>query len=161
LCTASVLEVDSFNSSDDDLAAFQKTLPPLSSDAMSRTSIAYEFTYHYAMVPLRLASACRKVHSALTGPKARQQNEIEEQSLHEVWDALEKSWKDFDGLRMLGTSGNVHEEDVDRYIHGWQVSKPAVMKFICFNLSFRRSSFSSAVSSVPTGSPNASTLTLW
>ena len=125
LRTASVLEVNSFSSSDDDLAAFQKTLPPL--DAMSRTStIAYEFTYRYAMVPLELASACRKVHSALTGPKARQQNEIEEKSLHEVWDALEKSWKDFDNLRMLGTSGNVHEEDVDRYIHGWQVSKSAV-----------------------------------
>ena len=73
------------------------------------------------MVPLELASACRKVHSALTGPKARQQNEIEEKGLHEVWDALEKSWKDFDNLRMLGTSGNVHEEDVDRYVHGWQV----------------------------------------
>ncbi|KAH9997486.1 hypothetical protein BJV77DRAFT_941252 [Russula vinacea] len=108
--------------SDDDLASFQKTLPPLNSDAMSRTStIAYEFTYRYAMVPLELATACRKVHSALTGPKARQQNEIEEQSLHEVWDTLEKSWKDFDNLRMLGTSGNVHEEDVDRYIHGWQI----------------------------------------
>ncbi|KAH9998171.1 hypothetical protein BJV74DRAFT_825872 [Russula compacta] len=108
--------------SDDDLASFQKTLPPLNSDAMTRTStIAYEFTYRYAMVPLELASACRKVHSALTGPKARQQNEIEEKSLHEVWDALEKSWKDFDNLRMLGTSGNVHEEDVDRYIHGWQI----------------------------------------
>lgn len=108
--------------SDDDLAAFQKTLPPFDSDTMSRTStIAYEFTYRYAMVPLNLASACRKVHLALTGPKARQQNEIEEQSLHEVWDALEKSWKEFDNLRMLGTSGNVHEEDVDRYIHGWQI----------------------------------------
>lgn len=130
---------------------------------MSRTStIAYEFTYRYAQVPLELASACRKVHSALTGPKARQQNEIEEQSLHEVWDALEKSWKDFDNLRMLGTSGNVHEEDVDRYIHGWQVSKPAVSHAIyLFNISFRRSSSSSAVSSVPTGSPKASTLTLW
>jgi hypothetical protein len=89
---------------------------------MTRSStIAYEFTYRYAMVPLELASACRKVHLALTGPKARQQNEIEEKGLHEVWDALEKSWKDFDNLRMLGTSGNVHEEDVDRYIHGWQV----------------------------------------
>ncbi|KAH9981533.1 hypothetical protein BGW80DRAFT_1270701, partial [Lactifluus volemus] len=67
-----------FHSSDDDLASFQKTLPPIT------------FTYRYAMVPLELASACRK------------------------------SWKDFDNLRMLGTSGNVHEEDVDRYIHGWQ-----------------------------------------
>ena len=130
---------------------------------MSRTStIAYEFTYRYAMVPLELATACRKVHSALTGPKARQQNEIEEQSLHEVWDTLEKSWKDFDDLRMLGTSGNVHEEDVDRYIHGWQVCKPAVSRaFYFFNISFRRSSFLSAVSSVLTGSPNGSTLTLW
>ena len=123
----SLKELTCFSSSDDDLASFQKTLPPLNSDAMTRTStIAYEFTYRYAMVPLGLASACRKVHLALTGPKARQQNEIEEQSLHEVWDALEKSWKDFDNLRMLGTSGNVHEEDVDRYVHGWQVSKPAI-----------------------------------
>jgi hypothetical protein len=115
---------------------------------MIRTStVAYEFTYRYSMVPLELASACRKVHAALTGPKARQQNEIDEKSLHEVWDALEKLWKDFDNLRMLGTSGNVHEEDVDRYIHGWQVCR------LCFtsgtsllNPSFRRSSFSSAVS---------------
>ncbi|KAH9039040.1 hypothetical protein EDB84DRAFT_1478375 [Lactarius hengduanensis] len=108
--------------SDDDLTSFQKTLPPLDSDAMTRAStVAYEFTYRYAMVPLELASACRKVHAALTGPKARQQNEIDEKSLHDVWDALEKLWKDFDNLRMLGTSGNVHEEDVDRYIHGWQI----------------------------------------
>ncbi|KAF8275264.1 hypothetical protein EI94DRAFT_1560073 [Lactarius quietus] len=108
--------------SDDDLTSFQKTLPPLDSDAMTRTStVAYEFTYRYAMVPLELASACRKVHAALTGPKARQQNEIDEKSLHDVWDALEKLWKDFDNLRMLGTSGNIHEEDVDRYIHGWQI----------------------------------------
>ncbi|KAI0306791.1 hypothetical protein B0F90DRAFT_1693299 [Multifurca ochricompacta] len=108
--------------SDDDLASFQKTLPALNNDAMMRTStVAYEFTYRYAMVPLELASACRKVHAALTGPKARQHNEIDEKSLHEVWDALEKSWKDFDNLRLLGTSGNVHEEDVDRYIHGWQI----------------------------------------
>jgi len=105
---------------------------------MTRTStIAYEFTYRYAMVPLELASACRKVHSALTGPKARQQNEIEEKSLHEVWDALEKSWKDFDNLRILGTSGNVHEEDVDRYIHGWQVRQAVVsLGFLLFIFSF-------------------------
>ncbi|KAI0273782.1 hypothetical protein BC834DRAFT_855583 [Gloeopeniophorella convolvens] len=109
--------------SDDDLATFQKTLPPLNSDTMMRSSaVAYEFTYRYASASLDLASACRKVHAALTGPKARQQQtEIDEKSLHEVWEALEKSWKDFDNLRMLGTTRHVLEEDVDRYIHGWQI----------------------------------------
>lgn len=112
------------------------------------SSVAYEFTYRYAMVPLELASACRKVHAALTGPKARQQNEIDEKSLHDVWDALEKLWKDFDNLRMLGTSGNVHDEDVDRYIHGWQVCRSCNSgDLLVFNLSFRRSSYLNAVSS--------------
>jgi len=95
----------------------------MNSSTMTRTSLAYEFTYRYAVVPLQLASACRKVHAALTGPKARQQNEIDEKSLHEVWAILDKSWKDFEDLRQLGTVGIVHEEDIERYINGWQVCK--------------------------------------
>jgi hypothetical protein len=131
------VEVDTFNSSDDDLAAFQEAMSlQLNRDTMSHTHSAYEETYHYAMVPLELSLACRKLHSALTGPKARQQSAVDVNSLYEVWGALAKLWNDFDNLRTSKTFENIHQEEVDRYIHGWQVSKPAASHIVYLFISF-------------------------
>ena len=88
---------------------------------MSRASVSFEFWYRYSAPALELASACRRVHASLTGPKARQQNDVDEESVSQVWVTLDKAWSDFENLRHLGTGGIVHEEDVERYIHGWQV----------------------------------------
>ncbi|KAI0313076.1 hypothetical protein OF83DRAFT_1066098, partial [Amylostereum chailletii] len=107
--------------SDEDLASFQKTLPSASGDNMSRASVSFEFWYRYSAPCLELAAACRKVHAALTGPKARQRNDVDEDSIHQVWAVLDKAWSEFEDLRHLGTGGIVHEEDVERYIHGWQI----------------------------------------
>jgi len=107
------------HSTDSDLSSFEATLPPLSDP--SGESASYSFTYRYATIPIRIASICRQVHAALTGPKARQSNDIDEERLHDAWDALDQCWKDFDGLRQFGTSPIVQAEDVERFIDGWQI----------------------------------------
>ncbi|KAI0063471.1 hypothetical protein BV25DRAFT_434001 [Artomyces pyxidatus] len=107
--------------SDEDLESFRDTLPAHGSNSATRPNQAFEFAQCYANVALDLGSVCRKIHAVLTGPRARRCDQIDEQTMHEVWAALDKCWKDFDDLRKLGTSGNIQEEDVDRYIHGWQI----------------------------------------
>ncbi|CCM06228.1 uncharacterized protein FIBRA_08474 [Fibroporia radiculosa] len=103
----------------EDLAAFERTLPPLGDN--SGTSATYAFSYRYATVPIRIASVCRDIHAVLTGPKARQSHELDEDKLHDAWETLDQCWKSFDGLRQYGTDGFVQVEDVERYIDGWQI----------------------------------------
>ncbi|KAI0781054.1 hypothetical protein BD413DRAFT_464064 [Trametes elegans] len=105
--------------SDDDLTAFEATLPPLGSDA--GPSAGYASAFRFATVPIRIASVCREVHAALTGPKARQCDDLDEQRLEEAWDTLERCWRELDGLRQLGISGTIQPEDVERFIDGWQI----------------------------------------
>jgi len=81
----------------------------------------YSFSYRYATIPIRIASVCREIHAALTGPKARQSPGIDEGKLHRAWETLDQCWKDFDGLRQLGTDGFLQAEDIERFIDGWQV----------------------------------------
>ncbi|TFY59031.1 hypothetical protein EVJ58_g6036 [Rhodofomes roseus] len=104
---------------DDDLASFERTLPPAAES--SGTSSLYAFSSRHAAIPIRIASVCRDVHAALTGPKARQCREIDENKLHDAWEILDQCWKDFDGLRHLGTDGFVQVEDIERFIDGWQI----------------------------------------
>jgi len=81
----------------------------------------YSFSYRYATIPIRIASVCREIHAALTGPKARQSPGIDEGKLHRAWETLDQCWKDFDGLRQLGTDGFLQAEDIERFIDGWQI----------------------------------------
>ncbi len=105
---------------DDDLTAFEATLPPLGNDGGPSSS--YAFAYRFATIPIRIASVCRDVHAVLTGPKARQRDDIDEDSLQDALDMLERCWRDLDGLRQFGAYGVVQMEDVERFIDGWQVS---------------------------------------
>ncbi|KAI0957620.1 hypothetical protein AcW1_005952 [Taiwanofungus camphoratus] len=104
---------------DDDLSSFETTLPPLGDN--SGSSANYAFAFRYATIPIRIASVCRQVHSALTGPRARQSHEVDEEKLHDAWDTLDRCWKQFDELRQFGTDGFVQAEDIDRFIDGWQI----------------------------------------
>ena len=61
------------------------------------------------------------MHAALTGPKARQREDLDEAKLEEAWKTLERCWTDLDGLRHLGTCGIIQPEDIERFIDGWQV----------------------------------------
>ena len=72
-------------------------------------------------VPINISSLCRDIHAALTGPKARQRNELKEDMIQYVWDGLDRCWKELDGLRSATTGDAIDEVDMERFIHGWQV----------------------------------------
>ena len=107
--------------SEDDLHAFQATLPLVAPHSPPAAVNNYSIALRYSKTPIRLSSICRKVHAALTGPKARQRDEIDEEQLRMAWDELEIAWDELDALRNFGTAGIVHSEDVDRFVNGWQV----------------------------------------
>ncbi|RPD66016.1 hypothetical protein L226DRAFT_454081 [Lentinus tigrinus ALCF2SS1-7] len=104
---------------DDDLTAFEATLPPLGNDGGASSS--YAFAYRFATIPIRIASLCRDVHAVLTGPKARQRDDIDEDAIQDAWEVLDRAWRDLDGLRQFGAYGIVQVEDIERFIDGWQI----------------------------------------
>ncbi|KAG8746510.1 hypothetical protein FRC10_004644 [Ceratobasidium sp. 414] len=86
---------------DDDLSSFQITFPSLA--------------------PIRLSSACRQIHAALTGPKAKRKEDVNEPGLKDAWEALGRSWEEFEGLRHVGPVGIIQTEDTERFVNGWQI----------------------------------------
>ncbi|EUC65044.1 fungal zn(2)-cys(6) binuclear cluster domain protein [Rhizoctonia solani AG-3 Rhs1AP] len=86
---------------DDDLSSFQITFPSLA--------------------PIRLSSACRQIHAALTGPKAKRKEDVNERGLKDAWEALSRSWEEFEGLRHVGPVGIIQTEDTERFVNGWQI----------------------------------------
>lgn len=111
----------SHDRSDDDLNAFQTTLLPVAGQSSSDV-VNYSIVYHFAKTPIRLSTICRQVHAALTGPKARQRDQIDARRLREAWDGLEQAWEELEDLRQLPTANVMQPEDVNRFVNGWQVS---------------------------------------
>ncbi|KIP09099.1 hypothetical protein PHLGIDRAFT_126553 [Phlebiopsis gigantea 11061_1 CR5-6] len=105
--------------SDDDLAVFEGTLPART-DSSPGFSI-YIFTFRYVAVPLRISSVCRIIHTALTGPMAKQREGVKEDLLNKVWGSLDRLWQDLEDLRKFGTGEIIEVEDMERFIHGWQI----------------------------------------
>jgi hypothetical protein len=111
---------------DDDLKMFQQELPPAPSfnpRALQTTNMTYSLAFQYATAPIRLASACRKVHAALTGPKARAAKRLDGEKLEDTWESLTLCWEEFESLRPIQRSDHVTNEDTTRFIDGWQVSR--------------------------------------
>lgn len=88
---------------------------------LARSQITVTHSRRWALAPLRLAAACRKVHGALTGPKACSQSEVDENKLHEAWESIERCWEEFESLRTLGLLGILTVEEADRFVDGWKV----------------------------------------
>lgn len=84
-------------------------------------AVNYQMAYQYAKIPLRISAICRQVHSALTGPKARQRNQIDASRVHEAWNSLAHAWDELESLRHFGTTDAMSPEEVERFINGWQV----------------------------------------
>jgi len=108
------------NSADDDLITFQ-SLPDGANLALAPSQLNLSYSRRWALAPLRLASACRLVNSALTGPKARERQNIDEAKLKDAWEAIETSWEEFESLRQLGLLGILTEEEANRFVDGWKV----------------------------------------
>lgn len=92
---------------------------------MQPSNVTYSLAFQYATAPIRLASACRKVHAALTGPKARAAKRLDGTKLEETWEALARCWEEFEGLRSIQRRDYINNEDTVRFVDGWQVGIPA------------------------------------
>jgi hypothetical protein len=97
----------------------------------SRTSLLYQLTTHHFDLILRVAAVCRKIHTVLTGPRARQLAADQGGSLNlndmrAIWDDLHRCWDGFEGARDSGlwngaVDGICPPQDVDAFVSGWQV----------------------------------------
>jgi hypothetical protein len=110
----------------DDLHLFETTLPPLDHSnrrADSPRFQEYATIYQFFSVPLKLSAACRMVHSALTGPMAKQRKIVDENQLQTAWSILDKAWHDIDHVRSLCVQGtaSVSQDEVERFIASWQI----------------------------------------
>ncbi|KAI5122045.1 hypothetical protein M0805_006030 [Coniferiporia weirii] len=114
--------------SDDDLAAFERTLLPVGTH-IPASALGYSLALRYAKTPVRLSSVCRQVHATLTGPKARQRGEIDASQLHDIWNSLGHAWEDLESLRHYPTGDFNQPLEVDRFVNGWQI-----IIFECFNV---------------------------
>ncbi|KAG8808002.1 hypothetical protein FRC17_004179 [Serendipita sp. 399] len=118
---------------DDDLRLFHKELPRPAfmgnRQALQTPNMNYSFAFQYAAAPIRLASACRKVHAALTGPKARAARRLDGQKLEDTWEALALCWEEFENLRPIQRSDYIKNEDSLRFVDGWQI-----FLFECYNV---------------------------
>ncbi|TCD61677.1 hypothetical protein EIP91_008099 [Steccherinum ochraceum] len=95
---------------DDDLASFQ----------------TYASARELLALPLQISSVCRQIHACLTGPKARRLNVVNSAAITNAWTTLDRCWRELDGLRWIET---VEPEDINRFIHSWQV-----YIFECYNI---------------------------
>ena len=113
------------SSTDFDLGLFEETLPPLD-PSNSRADIAhlesYSMVYRYFTLPLQLASACRLVHTAITGPEARRKNTVDEERLQRAWGILDKAWSEIDQIRSSDLSGSAFSpQEIESYISSWKI----------------------------------------
>jgi hypothetical protein len=123
-------------SSDDDLAAFNMALELSRDHSNARASQPLDWWTRLSSAALQIASICREIHSAVTGPKVRHSSTIDEKRVLAIWDQLEKAWLDLDTLRETHTVSIpiVHDEDVARYCDGWQFVIFECRKSIAFFL---------------------------
>ena len=98
---------------------FEATLPRALDN--SRECALYASSHRYSEIPLKISTVCRDIHGALTGPKARRRADVDERAIEIAWNSLDRLWRDLDDLRHNGMGGLLEMEDVERYIHGWQV----------------------------------------
>ena len=78
--------------------------------------------YRYFTLPLQLASACRLVHTAVTGPEARRKNTVDEERLQRAWGILDKAWSEIDQIRSSDLSGSAFSpQEIEAYIGSWKI----------------------------------------
>ncbi|KAF8516906.1 hypothetical protein BU17DRAFT_20348, partial [Hysterangium stoloniferum] len=105
---------------DDDLSAFQAAHEGLNF-ALTHSQLNLSYSRRWALAPLRLASACRQINSALTGVRAQERQTIDETKLKQGWEAIENCWEEFESLRQLGLLGILTIEEADRFVDGWKI----------------------------------------
>lgn len=106
----------------DDVDAFKSPLSVRDyNTSLAKSPITNSYTYKFATAPIRLSAACRLVNATLTGPKADRAETVDRMAMDRVWTSLTASWDEFEGLRSLGGTSAMQNEETDRFISGWQI----------------------------------------
>ncbi|KAL7409829.1 hypothetical protein BDY24DRAFT_401974 [Mrakia frigida] len=109
---------------EDDLEEFQAS-GPASHKTLTPSPNGYHLAARYATAPIRLAQACRLIHQALTGPKARRKDRVDSGLLKQAWESLESCWEEFHHFRSEGGEGDelgsLKTRDMVRFCDGWQI----------------------------------------
>lgn len=112
------------NRDEDDLEEFQAS-GPASHKTLTPSPNGYHLAARYATAPIRLAQACRLIHQALTGPKARRKDRVDSGLLKQAWESLESCWEEFHHFRSEGGEGDelgsLKTRDMVRFCDGWQI----------------------------------------
>lgn len=116
-----MISFSTWDRADDDLAVFQAIQEGDLALAPSQLTLTY--SRRWALAPLRLASACRQVNSALTGPRARERQKIDEAKLKDAWESIQNCWEEFESLRQLGLLGILTVEEANKFVDGWKVKQ--------------------------------------
>lgn len=97
----------------------------------SRTFLLYQLTTHHFDLTLEVATVCRRIHTILTGPRARQLasdhgGSLNSNDLRTIWSGLGKCWDKIEATRESGLwNAGVDEicpaQDVDAFVSGWQI----------------------------------------
>ena len=132
---------------DDDLLAFQHTLPPTSSwtslalslpspvsptcpiDTQSHNDPAHPDASLFILttrLTLNLSTVCRRIHAILTGPKAHRSpvDSLDENGLRGIWEGLERCWDEFVAARrnILGAGSiTIGSISIGRFVSNWQI----------------------------------------
>ena len=87
------------------------------------STAAFSTTLKFATAPIHLALACRLINRALTGPSAKRKQQVNAEHVKEAWEALERSWEEFEALKAEPASGQIYKsfEDVVRFADGWKI----------------------------------------
>lgn len=107
---------------EDDLDEFQASSSP-SHKTLIPSPNTYQAVARYATAPIRLAQACRQIHRALTGPKARRNERVNGDHLKDAWESLESCFQEFQEFKTDETDkeiGILKARDVERFCDGWQ-----------------------------------------
>lgn len=65
--------------------------------------------------------ACRLINKALTGPSAKRRTAVNANHVKEAWEALERSWEEFEQLKFMSDSTGPYNtrDEVIRFADGW------------------------------------------
>lgn len=85
------------------------------------TNSTLQTSIKFATAPINLALACRLINRALSGPSARRSKTVNGNWVKEAWEALERSWEEFEALKLAPEATVVYTsmDDVIRFADGW------------------------------------------
>ncbi|KZV93353.1 hypothetical protein EXIGLDRAFT_768129 [Exidia glandulosa HHB12029] len=109
-------DIDAFNKED-------KHVNPANAHALVMgASTSDRFAFRFATIPIRIAAACRKIHAALTGPRAKGKTDVDRGKLNDAWEALDTSYEELDTIiREIPPTELRSVEDISRFAHGWKI----------------------------------------